>query len=153
LIDRIHRFKRLLQTKEREQTMLQEELSSKEQEKAELERLLDELSAQKEVALNDFCRDADRSQTINELWLRREALDRLGRALDEGRQRLCYAAEDVDDARDRLLHKHREVQTFSTALDGIRDAWRFHCLKREQDQLDDLTASRFALSREREDGS
>lgn len=153
MIDRIHRFKRLLQTKEREQAILREELSSKEQEKARLERLLDDLNEEKEVALNDFCRDVGRSQTIDELWLRRDALDRLGRALDDGRQRLCHVAEAVDDARDRLLQKHREVQTFSTTLDGIRDAWRFHCLKKEQDQLDDLTASRFALFRERKDGS
>lgn len=153
MIDRIRRFKRLLETKELEQGLLQEELGAQEKEKAVLEGLTDRLKKEKETALASFCRDVAGASTIRELWMRRSALDHIGEVLDEGERKLAVAAERVDSTRDRLMHKHREVKTFEVALDDFRNTWRTECLKKEQSLLDDLTASRSGRVKGRVDGA
>lgn len=148
MIQRIRRFKRLLETKEREQDLLREELGNRQREKTGLETLVEALRGEKEEALIAFSRYAAEVTTVQELWMSRCDLDRIGDSLDENGLRLAHATENVESAREQLLHKHREVKTFETALDGYRQSWQAECLKKEQSLLDDLTSSRFALMKE-----
>lgn len=152
MIQRIHRFKRLLQTKEREEDLLKEELGNRQREKTTLEGHMEKLRGEKEEALASFGRRAVEATTVQELWMSRCDLDRIGRNLDENGRRLALAVRGVESAREELLLKHREVRTFETALDGYRELWRTECLKKEQALLDDLTSSRFAAMAMKEGG-
>ena len=142
MIQRIHRFKRLLQTKEREEDLLREELGNRQREKMSLETRMEKLRGEKEEALASFGRRAVEATTVQELWMSRCDLDRIGRNLDENGRSLALAVQGVESAREELLLKHREVRTFETALDGYREIWRTECLKKEQALLDDMTSSR-----------
>jgi flagellar export protein FliJ len=139
---RIHRFERILRTREVERDEVQRELSRRLEREREAEGTLDALARERGSAMGAFCGAGERTLSLRELWLERMGLDHLEAQVKAAERGLAEARASVLTAREHLVEKHRDVRILELYVEKLRKGLVQIELASEQAFLDDLAGQR-----------
>jgi flagellar export protein FliJ len=140
---RIHRFERILRTREVERETVQRELTERAEREQTVEENLRCLVSEQSDALGAFCGSGERTLSVGELWFERLSLDQLSSRVRATEEDLRQAQADLKEAEADLVEKHRNVRIMELYVDKLRKGWIQSELKTEQALLDDLGGIRF----------
>ena len=140
---RIQRFDRILKLRENyrkeEQVILAEE---RREEDAVLHRL-DTLGKEKTSAVNTFRGEAERTVSLQEIWLQRQTIEVIEKHIDNGRENLSDVRRRIAGTEERLLEKHRDVRLMETYVDHLKTDADRESNSAEQLGLDDVGVTRY----------
>lgn len=137
------RFKRVLRVREVERDISQSELAAKMAEEEKILRGLSEIQEKKESALAEFCSGQERVVSPQQLWFERQSLDVMEKKLDSEKTKLQSCRVEIEEKKNDLLEKHRNVQLMDKHVDKLKARDFKKAIDAEQNNLDDITTMRY----------
>ncbi len=144
------RFKRVLRVREVERDISQSELAAKMAEEERILRGVNEIQEKKESALAEFCSGQERVVSPQQLWFERQSLDVMEKKLDSEKTKLQSCRVEIEEQKNDLLEKHRNVQLMGKHVDKLKARDFKKAIDTEQNNLDDITAMRYLRNMRRE---
>jgi len=143
MLERIQKFSRILKLRENyrkeEQIVLAEE---RREEDAVLHRL-DFLGKEKKGAVDVFRGEAERTLSLQEMWLQRQTIDVIEKRIDKSKENLHDVRRRIAGTEERLLEKHRDVRLMETYVDNLKTDADKEFRAAEQIELDDVGVIRY----------
>ncbi|WP_352425359.1 flagellar export protein FliJ [Aminomonas paucivorans] len=140
---RIHRFQRILKTRQQERDLVQAELVRKQKEEEQLVGRIQQVHQEKECALTDFCRVRTEPLSPQTLWYERQNLDQLERILSDSRERLDVCRQGIEETKHQLLERHRNVRILEQYIERLEQLRQKGDLLAEQNLMDEISSQRF----------
>ena len=147
----VYRFKRVLHVREVERSITQTELAEHLQREETISRRVEDLQAAHDSALSDFCSSREEAVSPQQFWLERQSLDVMEKRLDSGKKELETCRHAIEETKEELVEKHRDVQLMARYVDKLKQRDYRKLLATEQSNLDDITSMRYL--RARKDGT
>jgi flagellar biosynthesis chaperone FliJ len=85
--------------------------------------------------------------SLQQLWYERQSIDAIERTVDTGKQELECCRQRIEETKDVLVEKHRNVQLMEKHVGKLVDLDNKRILAVEQKGLDDITSMRFLRNR------
>jgi len=140
---RIQRFSRILKLRENYRQEEQIILAEERQEEDVVLSRLDSLGMEKTSAVDAFRGEAEKTVSLQEMWLQRQTIDVIDKHIDSGRENLRDVRHRIAGTEARLLERHRDVRLMETYVDNLKtDAGKESCAA-EQIELDDVGITRY----------
>ncbi|MDR3231618.1 MAG: flagellar export protein FliJ [Synergistaceae bacterium] len=141
---RIQRFSRILKLRENDREVEQIALAAERREEEEVLQRLDALGHEKKTALNSFSDNRDRVCSGREIWFQRQSIDVLEKRIDKGKENLSDVQNRISLTEMRLVERHRDVRMMEGYVDRLKDDERLSVIAAEQNELDDISVTRYA---------
>jgi len=140
---RIQRFSRILKLRENYRQEEQIILAEERQEEDELLNKIDFLSKEKSSAVAAFCGEAEKTVSLQEMWLQRQVIDVIEKRISSGNEHLSDVRRRIAGTEERLLERHRDVQVMETYVDNLKTDAGKEADSVEQIELDDIGVTRY----------
>jgi len=140
---RIQRFSRILKLRENYRQEEQIILAEERQEEDEVLNKLDSLGKEKSSAVDAFRGDADRTASLQEMWLQRQVIDVIEKRISSGNENLRDVRRRIAGTEERLLERHRDVRLMETYVDNLKTNVGIESCNVEQIELDDIGVTRY----------
>jgi flagellar export protein FliJ len=140
---RIQRFRRILKLRENYRQEEQIILAGERQEEGEVLDRLDSLGKEKLSAVDTFRGEAERTVSLQEMWLQRQVIDVIEKRISRGNENLRDVRHRIAGTEKRLLEKHRDVRVMETYVDNMKVDAAKESDNLEQIELDDIGVTRY----------
>ena len=140
---RIQRFNRILKLRENYRQTEQVILAEEQREEDIVLRRLDSLGKEKSSAVDAFRGEAERTVSLQEIWLQRQTIDVIEKHIDSGRENLSDVRRRIAGTEKRLLERHRDVRLMETYVDHLKTDAHKEFQDAEQIELDDVGITRY----------
>jgi len=140
---RIQRFSRILKLRENYRQEEQIILAEERQEEDEVLNRIDSLSKEKLSAVDAFRGEAERTVSLQEMWLQRQVIDVIEKRISSGNENLRDVRRRIAGTEERLLERHRDVQLMETYVDNLKTDADKELGNVEQIELDDIGVTRY----------
>jgi len=143
---RIQRFNRILRLRENYRKEEQVILAEERREEDVVLQKLDSLGKEKNGAVDTFRGEAERTVSLQEIWLQRQTIDVIDKYIDKSRENLSDVRRRITGTEMRLLERHRDVRLMETYVDHLKTDAEEELLGVEQLELDDVGVTRHVRS-------
>lgn len=143
----VKRFSKVLHVREMERDITQSELAEKLAEESDIMKRIDAIAAKRESALQDFCAGSGAIVSPQQLWFERQSIDMMDKTITVEREELASCRRKIEETKDVLVEKHRNVQLMERHVDKLRKRDQKLMIAAEQVNLDDISSMRFLMSR------
>jgi len=140
---RIQRFNRILKLRENYRKEEQIILAEERQEEDVVLQRLDSLGKEKTSAVDAFRGEAERTVSLQEIWLQRQTIDVIEKHIDIGKENLSDVRRRIAGTEERLLERHRDVRVMETYVDHLKTDAEKEFYDAEQIELDDVGVTRY----------
>ena len=142
MLQRIQKFDRILKLRENYRKEEQIALAEERREEDAVINKLDSLGKEKLSAVDAFRGEAEKTVSLQEIWLKRQTVEVIEKHINSGRENLSDVRRRIAVTETRLLERHRDVRLMETYVDHLKmDADKeFH--DAEQIELDDVGVTR-----------
>jgi flagellar export protein FliJ len=140
---RIKKFSRILRLRENDRQAEQITLAEERREEDAVLCRLDSLGREKTGAISDFRGEAERTVSLQEIWLQRQTIDVIHKRMDESRENLSDVRQRIAGTEERLLERHRDVRLMETYIDRLKTDAVKTFFNAEQLELDDVAVTRY----------
>jgi len=141
---RIQRFNRILKLRENYRQEEQVILAEERQEEDDVLNKIDSLSKEKSSAVDAFRGEAERTVSLQEMWLQRQVIDVIEKRISSGNENLRDVRRRIAGTEERLLERHRDVQLMETYVDNLKTDADKESGNMEQIELDDIGVTRYS---------
>ena len=139
---KINRFERILKTRVKVRDDEQILLSIERREEERIMDVIENLGVKRNRALDSFGEQGEESLTIQDLWMRRKAIDFIDDRLCREGDALSGVRKSIENCEARLLEKHREVKVMENYISFMVETMQEEEKKLEQSELDDIAGIR-----------
>jgi len=137
-------FSRILKLRENYRQEEQIILAEERKEEDVVLNALNSLSKEKLSAVDAFRGQAEKTSSLQEMWLQRQAIDIIEKHISSGKENLSDVRRRIAGTEERLLERHRDVRVMETHVDNLKTNAVKESDYAEQVELDDITVMRFA---------
>ena len=135
--------------REKEKALAQEELARRRRQLQELAHAISDIEAEKAVvAFAELCAA---SSSLEEVWLRRRAIEAQGRLADM-KKNLSALQKLIAALEERLIERHKEARLWDKLVSRMEEDQVREELSQEQKSLDEVAISRFLQSKKAMEG-
>ncbi len=149
---RIHRFRRVRDVREKEKALAQEELARRRRQLQELAHAISDIEAEKEKAVVAFAELCAASSSLEEVWLRRQAIEEAQGQLADMKKNFSALQKLIAALEERLIERHKEVRLWDKLVSRMEEDQVREELSQEQKSLDEVALSRFLQSKKAMEG-
>ncbi|HXK90015.1 MAG TPA: flagellar export protein FliJ [Thermosynergistes sp.] len=149
---RIHRFRRVRDVREKEKALAQEELARRRRQLQELAHAISDIEAEKEKAVVAFAELCAASSSLEEVWLRRQAIEEAQGRLADMKKNFSALQKLIAALEERLIERHKEVRLWDKLVSRMEEDQVREELSQEQKSLDEVALSRFLQSKKAMEG-
>ena len=140
---RIQRFSRILKLRENYRQEEQIILAEEKQEEDTVLNRLDSLSKEKLGAVDVFRSKAERTVSLQEMWLQRQTIEVIEKHISNDNENLRNVRHRIAGTEARLLERHRDVRLMETYVDNLKTDAGKESDNAEQIELDDIGITRY----------
>ncbi|HHV52229.1 MAG TPA: flagellar export protein FliJ [Synergistaceae bacterium] len=149
---RIHRFRRVRDVREKEKALAQEELARRRRQLQELAHAISDIEAEKEKAVVAFAELCAASSSLEEVWLRRRAIEEAQGQLADMKKNFSALQKLIAALEERLIERHKEVRLWDKLVSRMEEDQVREELSQEQKSLDEVALSRFLQNKKAMEG-
>ena len=140
---RIQRFDRILKLRENYRQTEQITLAEERREEDAALNMLDSLGREKKGAVDAFRGEAERTVSLQEIWLQRQTIEVIEKHIDSGKANLNNVRRRIAGTEERLLERHRDVRLMETYVGNLKTNADRESNAAEQLELDDVGVTRY----------
>ena len=140
---RIRRFSRLLKLREDDRRTEQAILAEERREEDEVTRNLNVLGREKSTAMSEFCGNADKIFSCQEIWFQRQAIEAIEKRIVKNNENLRDVQQRIFRTEERLVERHRDVKVMEGYVERLKENARDELFASEQLELDDIGMLRY----------
>ena len=143
MLERIQRFSRILKLRENYRKEEQIVLAEERREEDAVLHKLESLDEEKKDAVDVFRGEAERTLSLQEMWLQRQTIDVIEKNIDKGKANLGDVRRRIAGTEERLLERHRDVRLMEAYVDNLKTDADKEIRSAEQIELDDVGVIRY----------
>lgn len=140
---RIHRFRRVRDVREKEKALAEEELARRRRQLQELAGVISDVEAEKERALIAFAELCAAASSLEEVWVRRQAIEEAQGRLAEMKKSFSSLQKLITALEERLIERHKEARLWEKLVCRMEEGQVKEELSQEQKNLDEIALSHF----------
>lgn len=149
---RIHRFRRVRDVREKEKALAEEELARRRRQLQELAHAISDIEAEKEKAVVAFAELCAASSSLEEVWLRRRAIEEAQGRLADMKKNFSALQKLIAALEERLIERHKEARLWDKLVSRMEEDQVREELSQEQKSLDEVALSRFLQNKKAMEG-
>ncbi|HPZ77132.1 MAG TPA: hypothetical protein PKX18_09195, partial [Thermosynergistes sp.] len=130
----------------------QEELARRRRQLQELAHAISDIEAEKEKAVVAFAELCAASSSLEEVWLRRQAIEEAQGQLADMKKNFSALQKLIAALEERLIERHKEVRLWDKLVSRMEEDQVREELSQEQKSLDEVALSRFLQSKKAMEG-
>jgi len=138
--------------REKEKALAQEELARRRRQLQELAHAISDIEAEKEKAVVAFAELCAASSSLEEVWLRRQAIEEAQGRLADMKKNFSALQKLIAALEERLIERHKEVRLWDKLVSRMEEDQVREELSQEQKSLDEVALSRFLQSKKAMEG-
>lgn len=138
--------------REKEKALAQEELARRRRQLQELAHAISDIEAEKEKAVVAFAELCAASSSLEEVWLRRQAIEEAQGQLADMKKNFSALQKLIAALEERLIERHKEVRLWDKLVSRMEEDQVREELSQEQKSLDEVALSRFLQSKKAMEG-
>lgn len=138
--------------REKEKALAEEELARRRRQLQELAHAISDIEAEKEKAVVAFAELCAASSSLEEVWLRRQAIEEAQGQLADMKKNFSALQKLIAALEERLIERHKEVRLWDKLVSRMEEDQVREELSQEQKSLDEVALSRFLQSKKAMEG-
>lgn len=138
--------------REKEKALAEEELARRRRQLQELAHAISDIEAEKEKAVVAFAELCAASSSLEEVWLRRRAIEEAQGQLADMKKNFSALQKLIAALEERLIERHKEVRLWDKLVSRMEEDQVREELSQEQKSLDEVALSRFLQSKKAMEG-
>lgn len=138
--------------REKEKALAQEELARRRRQLQELAHAISDIEAEEEKAVVAFAKLCAASSSLEEVWLRRRAIEEAQGQLADMKKNFSALQKLIAALEERLIERHKEVRLWDKLVSRMEEDQVREELSQEQKSLDEVALSRFLQSKKAMEG-